>query len=78
MKVSRLRDSITETWYFKSWQISEFQKIWENFVAPNEIWIEFLESIYVELQDSEESNTHRYFFLCLTHAKNEVSRLCDT
>ena len=42
------------------------------------VWIVFLESIYVELQDSEESNTHRYFFLCLTHAKSEVSRLCDT
>ena len=36
-----------------------------------------MENFYVELQDSEESNTHRDFFLCVTHAKNKVSRLRD-
>ena len=77
-KVSQRRDSITETWYFKSLQISKFQKILEIFFAPNKIWIEILENIYVELQDSEESTTHKYFFLCVTHAKNKVSRLCHT
>ena len=69
-KVSRLRDSITETWYFIHLKYFKFQKNEENFFAPKIIWNGFLECIHSELQGPKESTSARYFFLCLKLVSN--------
>ena len=48
------------------------------FFAPKNCGNAFFIKIYIEVQESKESTTRRYFFLCETVNLNEVSRLRDS
>ena len=61
-------------------EIKKFQiaKNEENFFAPKTNSKGNLECIPIEGQNSKESTSARYLFLCLKLASNEVSRPHDT